>query len=72
MHPSGLSSEAKLQLLNNHFVPDKGYNFPVRVDPGKKGCRRRFQIEWLEKYRWLVYPPHCRRGWFKVGGPAVY
>ena len=36
VHPSGLSSEAKLQLLNNHFVPDKGYNFPVRVDPGKR------------------------------------
>ena len=26
VHPSGLSSEAKLLLLNNHFVHDKGYN----------------------------------------------
>ena len=49
VHSSGLSSEAKLRLLNNHFVPDKGYNFSVRVYPDKRGCRRRFQIEWVEK-----------------------
>ncbi len=55
-----LKSERKLSdseiyfLLNNHFIPAKGYKFPTRNFNGQK---RQFQMSWLNKYNGLTYSP---------------
>ena len=48
------SDEQKYQLLRNHFIPKKTYEFPV-INYG--GRNRTFQCSWLERYTGLVYSP---------------
>lgn len=47
-----LTDSEKLLVVENHFVPGKGYQFPSRTFAGRQ---RRFQQSWLDKYNGLVY-----------------
>lgn len=47
-----LSNDEKLSILNDVWVPNEKYSFPVQ-DCGK--FKRRFQLKWLENFKWLAY-----------------
>ena len=47
-----LTDFEKLSVLENHFVPGKGYQFPSRTFGG---WQRRFQQSWLDKYNGSAY-----------------
>ena len=49
-----LSDEQKYQLLRNHFIPKKTYEFPAIKYGGRN---RTFQCSWLERCTGLVYSP---------------
>ena len=50
----GLSDSQKYDLAINDddFQPGYKYIYPTRLEYGKQ---RRFQYDWLQRYKWLVY-----------------
>ena len=57
-----LTDNEKFYLLNHHFVPGVGYQFPSHTF-GKQS--RRFQKQWLTKYSGLVYSEVADGGYCK-------
>lgn len=47
-----LNDEEKLNFLTRTWEPDNSYVFPSQLE-GKQ--HRRFQIEWLSRYKWLAF-----------------
>lgn len=47
-----LDDKQKIQLLQNVWVPDNNYNFSNQPIGNQK---RKFNILWLTKYKWLTY-----------------
>jgi Domain of unknown function (DUF4371)/hAT family C-terminal dimerisation region len=47
-----LSDEEKVSILQNVWTPDLKFNFPYD-NSGK--YKRKFQIKWLETFKWLAY-----------------
>ena len=47
-----LDDKQKIQVLQNVWVPDNNYNFPNQQIGNQK---RKFNILWLTKYKWLTY-----------------
>ena len=58
--PRTLSDAEKLGVVSRHFMPDKGFEFPVRVQAD--GKQRKFQLAWLDEFPWLVYSKTCNAG----------
>jgi len=47
-----LSDSEKLRVIQDHFVPEKNFDFPKVY---MNGCNRSFSAGWLTTYPWLVY-----------------
>ena len=45
-----LSNTEIFDLINNVFVPDSKYNFPLTN-------KRKFKINWFKRFHWLAYSP---------------
>lgn len=56
---SSIDDSTRYQLLKNHWVPEKYFEFPYSIHK-KRGReeRRRANQEHLEKYEWLVLSKH--------------
>ena len=62
--PNKLQDDTKLSLLLGHFVPDSHFPFPPRQEKKSgRDTKRYFQLQWLEKYNWLVYSPSQNGGY---------
>lgn len=53
-----VSESEKLQLLKECFTPNKEYDFKKDA---KEGCKRFFNVAFLDKYKWMAYSP-CLQG----------
>ncbi|CAI6370875.1 unnamed protein product [Macrosiphum euphorbiae] len=51
-YKNNLSDEEKVSILQNVWTPDLKFNFPYD-NSGK--YKRKFQIKWLETFKWLAY-----------------
>lgn len=49
---AGLPEGLKYLLLKQPWKPSASYNFPVSVESGRN---RKFKLEWLDRFPWLVY-----------------
>ena len=58
-----LNSAERLSALQDHFKPDKRYNFPTHTEYRKQ---RSFRYCWLEQHDWLVYSPSQHGAYCKI------
>lgn len=49
---SKLTTDEKLRILNELWVPSSKYCFPAEADGPYE---RKFQLKWLDSYKWLCY-----------------
>lgn len=62
-----LCDEQLLKLLTNTWTPDKTYIFPFQSSQNQnKKHNRKFQLNWLEQFKWLSYSAKDMGGYCKV------
>lgn len=47
-----LTDEERFKILNSAWTPPPNFSFPTHMEHGKS---RKFQIQWLFSFPWLVY-----------------
>lgn len=45
-----LNDHEKIDILENIWVPDQSFTFPINPK-----TKLKFQLRWLDKYKWLAY-----------------